>query len=131
VELSEGVVLLPKQLAEALKKGVSEPEKEISPPPETPKPPQKLTEKPPEKIPSLTYSMIRWEGDVPHQKWMTFYTRVLSRFSTEKLKLHVRVEVESESGISKEKIDETKTSLRELGLNDEIKTEGSEKEKQQ
>ena len=128
VELSEGVVLLPKQLAEALKKGVSEPEKEISPPPETPKPPQKLTEKPPEKIPSLTYSMIKWEGDVPHQKWTTFYTRVLSRFSTEKLKLHVRVEVESESGISKEKIDETKTSLRELGLNDEIKTEGSEKE---
>lgn len=128
VELSEGVVLLPKQLAEALKKSVSEPEKEISPPPEIPKPPQKPTEKPPEKIPSLTYSMIKWEGDVPHQKWTTFYTRVLSRFSTEKLKLHVKVEVESESGISKEKIDETKASLRELGLNDEIKTEGSEKE---
>ena len=131
VELSEGVVLLPKQLAETLKKGISEPEKEILPPPETPKPPQNLTEKISEKIPSLTYSTIKWEGDVPHRKWMTFYTKVLSRFSTEKLKLHVKVKVESESGISKEKIDETKASLRELGLNDEIKTEDSGKEMDQ
>lgn len=129
VELSEGVVLLPKQLAEALKRGVSEPEKEIIPLSETSQPPQKHAEKPPEKIPPLTYSTIRWEGDVPHQKWMIFYTRVLSKFSTEKLKLHVKIEVESESGISKEKINETKASLHELGLNDEIKTVESEKEK--
>jgi len=127
VELSEGVVLLPKQRAENLKKDTSQPEKEISPPPEKPEPP-KSTEKPPEKIPSLTYSMIRWEGDVPCQKWMKFYTKVLSRFHTENLRLSVKVEVESEGGISKEKINETKASLHELGLNDEIKTVGSEKE---
>ena len=35
-----------------------------------------------------------WSGDVPHQKWMNFYTKVLSKFAaTAGLKLTLRVEV--------------------------------------
>jgi hypothetical protein len=71
---------------------------------------------PPEKVTAL-----RWSGEVPAQKWMNFYTKVLSRFATTKsLRLTVSVEVSPEGGVSKQSIDETKTALRELGLKDDI-----------
>jgi hypothetical protein len=64
---------------------------------------------------------LRWSGEVPHQKWMNFYTKVLSRFVTTKsLRLTVAVEVAPESGVSKQAIEETKTALRELGLKDDL-----------
>ena len=64
---------------------------------------------------------LTWCGEVPPQKWMNFYTRVVSKFATEKdLKLGVTIEVSPESGISTQKIEEAKTALRELGLNDDI-----------
>jgi hypothetical protein len=71
---------------------------------------------PPEKV-----SALRWSGEVPAQKWMNFYTKVLSRFATTKsLRLTVSVDVSPEGGVSKQSIDETKTALRELGLKDDI-----------
>ncbi|MDQ2776099.1 MAG: hypothetical protein M3Y57_14460, partial [Acidobacteriota bacterium] len=66
-------------------------------------------------------AVLRWSGDVPAQKWMNFYTKVLSRFATTKnLRLTVAVEVTPEGGVSKQSIEETKTALRELGLKDDL-----------
>lgn len=64
---------------------------------------------------------IRWSGDVPPQKWMNFYTKVLSRFAgTSGLKLTIQIDVSPPDGISKQTLDETKGALRELGLKDEL-----------
>jgi hypothetical protein len=71
-------------------------------------------------------SMARlvWSGDVPHQKWMNFYTKVLSKFAaTSGLKLTLRVEVAPPEGISSQKVDETKVALHELGLKDALEGE--------
>src|SRR5208283_5278652 len=44
---------------------------------------------------------LRWSGDVPAQKWMNFYTKVLSRFATTKsLRLTVAIEVAPDGGVS-------------------------------
>ena len=60
-------------------------------------------------------------GDVPPQKWMNFYTKVLSKFASARgLKLTVKVEASPEGGVSKQKLEETKSALRELGLNDDV-----------
>jgi hypothetical protein len=70
----------------------------------------------PENIPRLV-----WNGDVPHQKWMNFYTKVLSKFAASAgLKLTLRVEVAPAEGVSPQKVDETKVALRELGLKDAL-----------
>ncbi len=69
---------------------------------------------------------MRWTGEVPPQKWMNFYTRVLSRFAVSKgLKLTLTVEVTQEDGASEQKLEETKVALRELGLNDNVSVEGN------
>jgi hypothetical protein len=65
-----------------------------------------------------------WRGDVPHQKWMNFYTKVLSKFAaTAGMKLTLRVEVAPTEGISPQKVDETRVALRELGLKDSLENE--------
>jgi hypothetical protein len=70
----------------------------------------------PASIPRLV-----WSGDVPHQKWMNFYTKVLSKFAaTAGLKLTLRVEVAPAEGVSPQKVGETKVALRELGLKDSL-----------
>src|SRR5207248_87717 len=54
-------------------------------------------------------SRLVWSGDVPHQKWMNFYTKVLSKFSgAAGLRLTLRVEVAPAEGVSPQKVDETK-----------------------
>jgi hypothetical protein len=54
---------------------------------------------------------------------MNFYTRVLSKFATAAgLRLTVKVEVAPDGGISQQKVDETRSALRELGLNDKLDT---------
>ena len=66
-------------------------------------------------------SRVRWQGDVPPQKWMNFYTKVLSKFATQSgLKIGLNVEIAPEGGVSNQKVDEIKVALRELGLSDEI-----------
>lgn len=61
---------------------------------------------------------LTWEGEVPAQKWMNFYTRVLARFATQAgLKLYVRFEVPKD--VSPQKADETRVALRELGLDED------------
>ena len=65
--------------------------------------------------------LIRWTGDVPPQKWMNFYTKVLSRFaSTSGLKLRVSFEVPAEGDQGAAKANETKSGLKELGLDEDV-----------
>jgi hypothetical protein len=62
---------------------------------------------------------IRWSGPIPPQKWMNFYTKVLSRFANAAgLKLHVHFEVPIEGETGKAKAEETRAALKELGLPD-------------
>ena len=46
-----------------------------------------------------------------------------SKSRDKNLKLKVTIEASPESGISTQKIEETKVALRELGLNDDLNTE--------
>ena len=68
-------------------------------------------------------SRLSWSGDVPPQRWMNFYTKVLSRFAaTPGLKLTVQIEVTPPDGVSKQTVEDTQNSLRELGLNDDVQS---------
>jgi hypothetical protein len=63
---------------------------------------------------------FQWTGEVSPQKWMNFYTKVLSRFATGGgLKLTVSVDVEPPGGITTAKVEETRIALRELGLSED------------
>lgn len=67
---------------------------------------------------------IKWSGDIPLQKWMTFYTRVLSPFALGKgVKLTLNVEISPDEGISQQKIDQVRAGLRDLGLQDNLEVE--------
>jgi hypothetical protein len=73
--------------------------------------------------PPLGAGKLVWTGDVPPQKWMNFYTKVLSKFAAGKgLKLTVTVEASPDGGVTKQQAEETKTALRELNLNDDVTT---------
>jgi len=68
---------------------------------------------------------LRWTGEVPAQKWMNFYTKVLAKFATSGgLKLTVSFEVTPEGGLPHHRVEETKAILRELGLDDEVQVGG-------
>jgi len=67
---------------------------------------------------------VKWTGEVPPQKWMNFYTKVLSRFASSKgLRITLTVEVSPDGGVSEQKIEETKVALRALGLKDDVKVD--------
>ncbi|MDQ2667789.1 MAG: AAA family ATPase, partial [Gemmatimonadota bacterium] len=71
--------------------------------------------------PAANIPRLVWSGDVPHQKWMNFYTKVLSKFAAGSgLRLTLRIEVAPPDGVSSQKVDETRTALRELGLDDSL-----------
>ena len=129
VELSEEMFIITKEVAEAYMKG------RATPPPVAPVllPTDPMGKVVPPVVPptviqpplvSANASILKWSGEVPHQKWMNFYTKVLSKFgSTRGLKLTVKVEVSPEGGVSKQKLDETKSALRELGLSEDLNAE--------
>lgn len=74
----------------------------------------------PSAPPSPGNKVLRWRGDVPPQKWMHFYTKVLSKFATlPGLKVDVSFEVTLEREQADSKAAETKSGLREMGLNDD------------
>jgi hypothetical protein len=129
VEFSEEMFIVTKETAEAyLKTRAASPASATSPVPSAPTPPAAGTAVPVDLIPSAppassTAPSLTWTGEIPPQKWMNFYTKVLSKFASARgLKLTVKVEVSPEGGVSKQKLDETKSALRELGLNDDIST---------
>jgi hypothetical protein len=62
---------------------------------------------------------LRWKGSVPAQKWMNFYTKILTRFATSPdLKLEVSFEIPLEREQAESKAGETRSGLKELGLDD-------------
>lgn len=64
---------------------------------------------------------MRWRGTVPSQKWMNFYTKVLTRFvSAPGLRLTVEVEVPAGEAVNEASVEETRIALRELGLGDDL-----------
>lgn len=70
---------------------------------------------------------LTWSGVLPAQKWMNFYTKVLSRFATaDGMTLTLRVEIKPSDGLPKSKLDETRVALRELGLPDDVSTTDSD-----
>lgn len=72
-------------------------------------------------------SGFQWTGQVSPQKWMNFYTKVLSRFATAGgLTLTVTIAVRPASGVSMSKVDETKVALRELGLLEALQLDHNE-----
>ncbi|MCD6223882.1 MAG: DUF499 domain-containing protein, partial [Deltaproteobacteria bacterium] len=124
IEISEDVFLIPKEKAQAIQSGqwsVDSGQKDMGGE-ET----SVVSEQSAEFIKLTTdhsslITEISWEGEVPPQKWMNFYTKVLSKFATgEGLKINLKFEAKPEGGISSQKIEETKVHLRELGLQDKI-----------
>jgi hypothetical protein len=76
---------------------------------------------PPIAAKPISAASLAWEGDIPPQKWMNFYAKVLTKFVGGKgLKLTLRVHVAPEEGLSLQKIEETRVALRELGLDDKV-----------
>lgn len=74
-----------------------------------------------EPPPGLEISGFQWTGEISPQKWMNFYTKVLSRFATAGgLKLTVTVDVDPPGGTTMTKAEETKVALRELGLQEDL-----------
>jgi hypothetical protein len=65
--------------------------------------------------------LLRWRGTVPPQKWMNFYTKVLTRFAASpnlKLEVHFDVTVAREQATAKAA--ETRAGLKDLGLQDDL-----------
>ena len=74
--------------------------------------------------PPTSAKLLKWAGTITPQKWMNFYTRVLSKFAANKnLKLTIKVSVSVEGDVSAQKVEETKVALQELGLDSDIETD--------
>jgi Protein of unknown function (DUF499) len=122
VDFSDESVLVPEELARQLK--------EAAPTVETPVPAPTTTLPPTgpaptaETVPLFTgkrVSALRWRGEIPPQKWTTFYTKVLSRLQSDGgLKLTVEFEAQPEGGMYAERADEIQQHLRELGISEDL-----------
>ena len=67
--------------------------------PVTPTPPESSPDAPQPKPLPVKLTGLQWTGDVPPQKWMNFYTKVLSRFAaTSGLKIEIRVDINPPEG---------------------------------
>ena len=65
-------------------------------------------------------AVLRWSGTIPPQKWMNFYTKVVSKYaSNPHLKLTVGFEVPVEGDEAGTREQDARTALRELGLSDD------------
>jgi hypothetical protein len=81
------------------------------------------SQQPPTPRPQATPGALKWTGQIPAQKWMNFYTKVLSKFAgAQGLKLTLSNEVSPEGGISSQRIEETRMALQELGLSSSVET---------
>lgn len=133
IEFSEDMFLIKKETAEEYlerkKKPAAEPTDEKPPkdvrereePGEAEPGRQDPKPKPPRET---TVAGMAWEGEIPPQKWMNFYTKVLAKFAGGKgLRLNVAFDVRPDGGLSPEKIEETKAALRELGLDPGVTTD--------
>ena len=129
IEISDDMFIIKKEIAETYLKPKTTPQQ---PPAPTDLPvhepvinvlpvDEKLSEEMHPSPSENKISKISWNGEIPPQKWTMFYTKVLSKFATNsKLKISINIQIENQDGISTQKIDETKISLGELGLDDDI-----------
>lgn len=135
VEINEDVFLIRKETADAYKAAQTTP-----PPPapitdsgtqpvtggntsaDGPTPaPAAGTGQTPEPVQPELFPHIEWSGEVPAQKWMNFYTKVVSKFAAgQGVKLKVTFEAMPEGGVSKQKLEETRAAIRELGLDGDV-----------
>ena len=120
--------IIQRATAEAYLAGKSAPAATVVTPPPTEEtsesPTPKLGSAPVPVPPATGFTSVSWKGDVPPQKWMNFYTKVLSKFATQSgLKIGLNVEIAPDGGVSNQKVDEIKVALRELGLSDDISLE--------
>jgi hypothetical protein len=75
---------------------------------------------PPPPLPPPKRGMA-WKGSVPPQKWMNFYTKVLSPLvTTPGLRLEVDFDVPAGDAPLDAKVEAAKAALRELGLSDDV-----------
>lgn len=66
-------------------------------------------------------AILTWNGDIPAQKWVNFYMKVLTKITAgANLQLTLRVVASSDQGFSQQKVDEVRAALRELGLTDVV-----------
>jgi hypothetical protein len=124
IELTEEMFLIKKDAAEEYQKTKAqptEPKPEVKPEPGK-EPEQKHPEgEKPKKPEQLNLAGLAWTGEIPPQKWMNFYTKVLSKFASgQGLRLKLNVEVKPDGGITKQRMEETKAALRELGMSDDV-----------
>jgi hypothetical protein len=127
VEISDDIFLIPRELSEAYRASKIDPTPAVVIEPKgtgsSGAPGTAPVAEDRASIPADNRRLV-WSGDVPPQKWMNFYTKVLSKFAaTAGLKLTLRVEVTPADGVSPQKVVETKLALRELGLNDTLEGE--------
>jgi hypothetical protein len=65
--------------------------------------------------------LLMWHGTVPLQKWMNFYTKVLTRLAASPdLKLEVSFEIPIDRDQAQAKDNETRSGLKELGVDDNV-----------
>lgn len=137
VEVSDDVFIIRRETAEAVAAGATPPTTATKPPagsavtsipPTTGGTSIQAPQPPAGEISAQRFARIVWEGEVPPQKWMNFYTKVLARFATQGgLSVALQVFVEPPGGVSQQQIDEMRAALRELGLEDQVEIEpGSE-----
>jgi hypothetical protein len=133
VEINDDMFIITKERAERYKAEQGRPAPEPSPSPDNaegdgsttvvapfPSGSGSDTSKMPPPGPPMVTNM-KWAGEIPPQRWMNFYTKVLSKFATgQGLKLTLSVEVSPDGGIPVQKIEEVRVALRELALDDDV-----------
>jgi len=135
VEISDDVFLIRKEIAETYKAAQTAPQQTASTPgsetqltgaaaasPNQPTPtPVPAPGRGAEPTEPDSFTHIEWSGEVPAQKWMNFYTKVVSKFAAgQGVKLKVTFVATPEGGVSKQKLEETRAAIRELGLNGDV-----------
>ena len=69
--------------------------------------------------------VLRWSGTIPYQKWMHFYTKVVSPFaSVVGLNLRVEIEVpaEKDEQQAKAQLEKIRGALRDINLDEDVET---------
>ena len=74
-----------------------------------------------EERPDYSEKKIQWSGTIPPRKWMNFYTKVISKLANSPgLTLRVSLEAPAEGENASTKIEDIKSALRELGLDESV-----------
>ena len=62
-----------------------------------------------------------WAAELPPQKWMNFYTKILAKYvAVGGVKLSLQVDVRPGAGMTAAELDDVRSALRELGLPEEL-----------